>query len=189
MRATTPTTTKPQKKASKSAFSLIETVVAIGITTSGLLSVLGLMAVGVNQTKETKEDFLAAQLAETVLADLKAEDHNETSSPLHTTTVEASINVPAWRVLQYRTFDKSLYETTAANETNYLVEIVELRTPDSTGTTQSSVRNLTARIIYPWLAASPAIPANTTLTKPNLPSGGISTTPSIKRYSTAFYLP
>ena len=53
-------------------FSLVEVVTALGIAAICLLTLMGLLAVGVNSNKSTIQESIAVNIAEAVAADLRA---------------------------------------------------------------------------------------------------------------------
>jgi len=56
----------------RAGFSLIEVVVALGVTTFCVVTLMALLAVGVNGDKTTIQRSLAANIADAVMADLRA---------------------------------------------------------------------------------------------------------------------
>jgi len=62
----------PRTRGWRRGFSLIEVVTALGIATICLLTLLGLLAVGVNSNKTTIDQSIAVNIAGAVAADLRA---------------------------------------------------------------------------------------------------------------------
>jgi len=56
----------------RAGFSLIEVVVALGVTTFCVMTLMALLAVGINSDKTTVQRSLAANIADAVMADLRA---------------------------------------------------------------------------------------------------------------------
>lgn len=61
-----------RRPASRRGFSLIEVVTALGIVTICVLTLMGLLAVGVNRNKSTVNQSIAVNIAGAVAADLRA---------------------------------------------------------------------------------------------------------------------
>lgn len=61
-------------------FGLVEIAIALGIISFALLSLLGLMAVGLNASKTAREDTVVASLARNVLANLKTLNYAQLSA-------------------------------------------------------------------------------------------------------------
>jgi len=66
--------------AHRRAFGLVEIAIALGIVSFAVLSLIGLMAVGLNASKTAREDTLVASLARNVFANLKTMDYPHLSS-------------------------------------------------------------------------------------------------------------
>jgi uncharacterized protein (TIGR02598 family) len=62
---------KPRNK-SRAGFSLVEVVIALGVTAFCLISILGLIFAGLQGTQQTSEQTGAVGIATDVIADLKA---------------------------------------------------------------------------------------------------------------------
>lgn len=68
------------KKTSSPAFSLIEIVLALGITTFCLVALLGLFSVAIRTSRESAEELLAAHLAQSILVTRRSYPTNDLSA-------------------------------------------------------------------------------------------------------------
>jgi type II secretory pathway pseudopilin PulG len=72
------------------AFSLVEVVVALGVVTFCLLSLIGLASVGLNSNKLVREQIIALDLCRQIESDLKATGATNTISPLYGIAIPAA---------------------------------------------------------------------------------------------------
>jgi type II secretory pathway pseudopilin PulG len=87
----------------KNAFSLVEIVIAIGVATFALVTILSLLPVGLRTAQQSRNQSRAAYLAEQIVSDLRSSSFNNASilspntavpgSPL--TALSATINLAA----------------------------------------------------------------------------------------------
>jgi uncharacterized protein (TIGR02598 family) len=63
----------------RAGFTLVEVVLALGVTTFCLLTMVGLLAVGISTNKTTVQQSIAANIAGAVMADLRATPLNNES--------------------------------------------------------------------------------------------------------------
>lgn len=75
-----------------SGFSLIEIVIALGVISFALVSVIGLLAGGITTWRDSSDDRLAVSMAEQVLAELRS------SSVIENSTTEFFFDVEGRRL-------------------------------------------------------------------------------------------
>ena len=78
------------RREGKRAFSLVEIVLAIGVVTFCLLSLLGLISVGLNDNKLVREQIIALNLCRNIESDLRATGPTNTVSPLYGIPIPAA---------------------------------------------------------------------------------------------------
>ena len=72
------------------AFSLVEVVIAIGIASFCLVTMMGLIPVGVKSVRSTTSQTIASQLLEAISLDLRSTPLGSNSSPSYAVTLPAS---------------------------------------------------------------------------------------------------
>lgn len=65
----------------ENAFTLVEVTLALGVAAFCLLSVFGLLSVGINSNQASVEQTAAASLARAIIADLRATSNSAAASP------------------------------------------------------------------------------------------------------------
>lgn len=70
-------TRRPQQPTGSPGFTLIEIALAISILSFALVGILGLFPVALETTRESKEETLMAQIAQSIEADIRRADGNE----------------------------------------------------------------------------------------------------------------
>jgi len=103
------------------AFSLVEVTMALGITAFCLLSIFGLLSVGMISNKSAIEQTTATGIASGILADLRATPNAATSSPQY------AITFPAAAQTFYMSEDGTKQATAAT--ARYLVTITITASP------------------------------------------------------------
>ena len=78
------------RKLSCKAFSLVEVTLALGITAFCLVSLLGLLPVGLNVNRNSVEQTAAASIAGTVVADIRTQAVNNARMPSSATAGTSS---------------------------------------------------------------------------------------------------
>lgn len=130
-------------RAGARAFSLVEIALALGIVAFVLLSLVGLMSVGLDSGKEAQIETLKATVARTVMASLQTNQFQTFSSQKYRFDFEGSTNVSA---------DSVYLECEAA-----VVSPDGIR-PEAT----NDMRGVTLKLIYP-VKAPPARQITNTL--------------------------
>jgi uncharacterized protein (TIGR02598 family) len=129
----------------KRAFSLVEVVLALGIFSFAILSILGLMATGLNTVKSSSTSMTIANISRNLRADLQA-------TPFTSLTLNSSIT--------YYFTDRGNPTTTPANA--YYVAVLTPLAPTYPGNaasvlTSANAFNITAKISYPYPINAQAI--------------------------------
>jgi uncharacterized protein (TIGR02598 family) len=90
MRTTGLRTVQARRRDGARAFSLVEIVLAIGVVTFCLLSLLGLISVGLNDNKLVREQVIALNLCRNIESDLRATGPTNSVSPLYGISIPAA---------------------------------------------------------------------------------------------------
>src|ERR1700677_1466005 len=81
---------RPAWRASETAFSLVEMVLALGVVTFCLLTLFGLISVGINNNRLVREQSIGLNLCSQIELDLKATSPTNFISPLYGITIPAA---------------------------------------------------------------------------------------------------
>ena len=84
-------------------FSLIEVVIALGIMGFALVSILGLMTVGLHSSKTSREYTLLSAMAQEVIADVRSQPYDTLATQTYTFDEEGNLTTGTDAVYECKT--------------------------------------------------------------------------------------
>lgn len=109
---------------SRSAFSLVEVTLALGVAALCLLAVFGLLPIGLNSNQAAVQQTLAANILNGVIADLRNTPKSSTNSP--------QFDIPIAGSATPLLVDETGHASTS--DQRFRVTVVAVGTPDNTAT-------------------------------------------------------
>lgn len=129
------------------AFSLVEVVLAIGITAFALIAILGLLPVGLNTMRESVDEMVATGILTAVEADLRNVPEDESNSPLYGVPVWSAASTTEWQ----RFLDRNGHPVAERQEADYVM-VCTLYPPEED---VSDCLRIHVKVAWPGRAAVP----------------------------------